>query len=63
MQQCIEKCCSFGKCDVAYSIDGNCYGIKCFSKNLCYVDDRIPDTTSTEISIIKDLQIKQSSKC
>ena len=63
MQQCVQKCCSMRKCDVAYSIDGNCYGIECFSENLCRVDDEVPDTTSTEISIIKDLKVKQPSKC
>lgn len=62
MRQCIQRCCSRGKCDVAYSIDGNCYGIECFSENLCHVDDGVPDTTSTEISIIKDLKEKQPSK-
>ncbi|CAB4043389.1 Hypothetical predicted protein, partial [Paramuricea clavata] len=60
MRQCIQRCCSRGKCDVAYSIDGNCYAIECFSENLCHVDDGVPDTTSTEISILKDLKEKQS---
>jgi hypothetical protein len=62
MQQCVQKCCTLGKCDVAYSIDGNCYGIECFSDHLCHVGNEVPDTTSTEISIIKDLKIKQPSK-
>ena len=62
MQQCIQKCCSMGKCDVAYSIDGNCYGIECFSENLCHVDNEVPDTTKTEISIIKDIKLKQSRR-
>ena len=55
MNVCMEKCCGLGKCDVAYSIDGNCYGIECFSKALCSIDDRAPDTTSTEISIIRNV--------
>ena len=63
MQQCIEKCCNLGKCDIAYSIDRNCFGIECFSENKCHVqNDEVPDTTSTEISIVKNLKIKHSSK-
>ena len=63
MQQCVQKCCTLGKCDVAYSIDDNCYGIECFSENLCKVDDRISETTSTQISLVKDIKMKQSRKC
>ena len=62
MTNCMEKCCRFGKCDVAYSIDGNCYGIECFSENLCSIEDRVAENTKTEISIIKGLKTGKSSK-
>ncbi|XP_028405506.1 uncharacterized protein LOC114528113 isoform X2 [Dendronephthya gigantea] len=62
MRQCVQKCCSLGKCDVAYSIDDNCYGVECFSENLCNVDDKIPETTSTQISLMKDIKLKQSRR-
>lgn len=32
---CLQRCCSKRTCDVALLIDGRCYGVACFSKELC----------------------------
>ena len=32
---CLQRCCSKQTCDVALLIDGRCYGVACFSKELC----------------------------
>lgn len=63
MNICMQKCCALEKCDVAYSIDGNCYGIKCFSMDLCSIDDRAVSATSTEISIVKTVSDEKPRKC
>ncbi|XP_065055664.1 uncharacterized protein LOC135684164 isoform X6 [Rhopilema esculentum] len=39
MKQCLGKCCSSRKCDVAYRIDNDCFSVKCFSPDLCKVAD------------------------
>lgn len=35
MHACLQRCCSRHPCDVALLIDGRCYGVACFSKELC----------------------------
>lgn len=35
MHACLQRCCSGHACDVALLIDGRCYGVACFSKELC----------------------------
>ena len=35
MHACLQRCCSRHSCDVALLIDGRCYGVACFSKELC----------------------------
>ena len=35
MHACLQRCCSKHTCDVALLIDGRCYGVACFSKELC----------------------------
>ncbi|XP_022788267.1 uncharacterized protein LOC111328157 [Stylophora pistillata] len=35
MQACLQRCCSKRTCDVALLIDGHCFGVACYSKELC----------------------------
>ena len=35
MQACLQRCCSKKTCDVALLIDGRCYGVDCYSDDLC----------------------------
>ena len=37
MKECIDKCCGVEHCDLAMMSYGgqNCYGVACFSENLC----------------------------
>ncbi|XP_078344489.1 uncharacterized protein LOC144630083 isoform X2 [Oculina patagonica] len=35
MHACLQRCCSKHTCDVALLIDGRCYGVACYSKELC----------------------------
>ena len=35
MHACLQRCCSRHPCDAALLIDGRCYGVACFSKELC----------------------------
>lgn len=35
MHACLQRCCSKHTCDVALLIDGRCYGVACFRKELC----------------------------
>ncbi|XP_028404361.1 uncharacterized protein LOC114527001 isoform X2 [Dendronephthya gigantea] len=37
MELCIQLCCQEKGCDVAFMIGKNCYGVKCFSEELCHV--------------------------
>eukprot|EP00794_Sanderia_malayensis_P011221 gene11221-12400_t len=39
MRECLGKCCSSKKCDVAYRIDRECFSVKCYSPDLCKVTD------------------------
>ena len=33
--QCMEMCCMFKTCDLAYMISGRCYLVECYSRELC----------------------------
>lgn len=33
--QCMEMCCMFKTCDLAYMISGRCYLVECYSRDLC----------------------------
>ena len=35
MHACLQRCCSKKTCDVALLIDGRCYGVACYSEDLC----------------------------
>lgn len=35
MQACLQRCCHKKSCDVVLLIDGRCYGVACFSEELC----------------------------
>ena len=35
MHACLQRCCSKHTCDVALLIDGHCFGVACYSKELC----------------------------
>ena len=35
MHACLQRCCTKQTCDVALLIDGRCYGVACFSMELC----------------------------
>ena len=37
MELCVQLCCQEKGCDVAFMIGKNCYGVKCFSEELCHV--------------------------
>ena len=37
MELCVQLCCQEKGCDVAFMIGKNCYGVKCFSEDLCRV--------------------------
>ena len=35
MQDCKDKCCQDNACNIAFKIQGDCYGVQCFSRNSC----------------------------
>ena len=35
MHVCVKRCCHTHACDVALMVDGNCFGVACYSKALC----------------------------
>ena len=35
MEECIGQCCKQTRCDVAFMLDNECYGVTCKSKQLC----------------------------
>ena len=35
MHACLQRCCSKHTCDVALLVDGSCFGVACYSKELC----------------------------
>ena len=52
MKDCLGKCCSANKCDLAYLIDSDCYAVKCFSPELCKVTSEPPKNGRVEISAV-----------
>lgn len=35
MQDCKEKCCQDKGCNIAFKIQGDCYGVACYSRESC----------------------------
>lgn len=35
IHDCVKRCCNKKVCDVALLLDGRCFGVSCFSKELC----------------------------
>ena len=35
MLECKEKCCQDKSCNIAFKIQGDCYGVQCFSRISC----------------------------
>ena len=38
--QCMEMCCLFKTCDLAYMVSGRCYLVECYSRDLCAVTQK-----------------------
>ena len=38
IHDCIEKCCDHSSCEVAYLLNGKCYAVDCYTKELCKSD-------------------------
>ena len=52
MKECIEKCCDVEQCDLAMMSYGgqNCYGVACFSENLCQMLPSYPTRISFDVA-------------
>jgi len=52
MKECIEKCCDVENCDLAMMSYGgqNCYGVACFSENLCQMLPSYPTRISFDVA-------------
>lgn len=51
MEECMGMCCSSKKCQLAYLDKKKCYGVKCFSEELCKVTTGI-GTDDVKISLM-----------
>lgn len=52
MKECIDKCCDVEHCDLAMMSYGgqNCYGVACFSENLCQMLPSYPTRISFDVA-------------
>lgn len=52
MDACIERCCDTENCDLAMMSYGgrNCYGVACFSENLCQMLPSYPTKLTFDVS-------------
>ena len=52
MKECIDKCCDIEQCDLAMMSYGgkNCYGVACFSENLCQMLPSYPTKISFDVA-------------
>ncbi|CAH3168356.1 unnamed protein product [Porites lobata] len=52
MKECIDKCCEVEHCDLAMMSYGgqNCYGVACFSQNLCQMLPSYPTRISFDVA-------------
>ena len=52
MKECIKKCCDLEHCDLAMMSYGgqNCYGVACFSENLCQMIPSYPTRISFDVA-------------
>ena len=52
MAECIKKCCDGEHCDLAMMSYGgqNCYGVACYSENLCQMLPSYPTRISFDVS-------------
>lgn len=52
MKECIDKCCGVEHCDLAMMSYGgqNCYGVACFSENLCQLLPSYPTRISFDVA-------------
>jgi len=51
MQECMGMCCASKKCQVAYLDKFKCYGVKCYSSDLCRITYGLP-TNDVKISLM-----------
>ncbi|CAH3118680.1 hypothetical protein pdam_00004055 [Pocillopora damicornis] len=52
MKECVAKCCDVEHCDLAMMSYGgqNCYGVACFSENLCQMLPSYPTRISFDVA-------------
>lgn len=51
MEECMSLCCATKKCQLAYLDKVNCYGVKCYSEELCKITTGIA-TNDVKISLM-----------
>lgn len=51
MEECMSLCCASKRCQLAYMDNAKCYGVKCFSEELCKITTGI-STNDVKISLM-----------
>jgi hypothetical protein len=59
MELCVQLCCQEKGCDVAFMIGKNCYGVKCFSEELCHV---VPANNAPRALMISKVDFRGEGK-
>ena len=61
MQECMGLCCASKKCQLAYLDKVKCYGVKCYSANLCKITYGIP-ANDVKISLMVKNDLNRKGK-
>ena len=61
MQECMGLCCASKKCQLAYLDKVKCYGVKCYSANLCKITYGIP-ANDVKISLMVRNDLNRKGK-
>ena len=63
MKECVAKCCDVEHCDLAMMSYGgqNCYGVACFSENLCQMLPSYPTRISFDVAHVSRKSIRENS--
>ena len=61
MEECMSLCCASKRCQLAYMDNAKCYGVKCYSEELCKITTGI-STNDVKISLMVRNDINRKGK-
>ena len=61
MEECMSLCCASKRCQLAYMDKAKCYGVKCYSEELCKITTGI-STNDVKISLMVRNDINRKGK-